>query len=141
LAIEVFGFAIKPEISIGDIAGVGALISSALVFWFGYSRSRKSEQIKIVRELAERIEASGTKLEDLQISSTAEEFNRTVDELFQELKYFCYLVEIREIRDENILRYYIPAILNKWFHTAQRHLEFILRSKPTYPALIRGAAM
>ena len=54
MAIEIFGFLFKPEISIGDIAAIVALIASPLLFWFGYSRTRKSEQIKIARELMDR---------------------------------------------------------------------------------------
>ena len=50
LVIDIFGFAVKPEISIGDIVSIGALIASPLIFWLGYSRTRKSEQIKIARE-------------------------------------------------------------------------------------------
>jgi hypothetical protein len=49
--LEIFGFTIKPEISIGDIAAVGALVASPLIFWFGYSRTRRSEQIKVAREI------------------------------------------------------------------------------------------
>lgn len=56
MAIEIFGFAVKPEISIGDIAAISALISSALIFWFGYSRTRRSEQVKVARDLMDRIE-------------------------------------------------------------------------------------
>lgn len=55
MAFEIFGFLFKPEISIGDITGIAALISSTLLFWFGYSRTRKSEQIKIAREQSDRV--------------------------------------------------------------------------------------
>ncbi len=34
-------------ITLSDILAIGALVTSALLFWFGYARTRKSEQIKI----------------------------------------------------------------------------------------------
>ena len=57
----------KPEISISDIAAIAALISSALVFYFGYNRTRKSEQIKIARELMERIERKTQKVRKIEL--------------------------------------------------------------------------
>jgi hypothetical protein len=41
---------------IGDIVAIAALIASSLIFWIGYSRTRKSEQIKIAREHMDRLD-------------------------------------------------------------------------------------
>ena len=90
---------------------IAALISSALVFWFGYSRSRKSEQIKVARELADRIEVDGKKVGAFKVPQTytPEEDNRTREIIFDirgllhEVKYFHYLIQTHEIKDESIL--------------------------------------
>jgi len=128
-------------IEISDIAAIGALISSALIFWFGYSRSRKSEQIEIARELIDRIDEKGTKLTEVQSPSgedsrTVEEQTevvKTIGELSRELEYFSYLVRIHEIRDENTLRYYIPR-LDDWFALAEIHLLTI--RKPVTESIV-----
>jgi CHASE1-domain containing sensor protein len=42
---------------------IAALISSALIFYFGYSQTKKSEQTKIAREIDDRIQTKSEKLE------------------------------------------------------------------------------
>ena len=37
-------------------------------------------------------------------------FASTISDLLREIQYFIYLLDIHEIRDENILRYYIPQL-------------------------------
>ena len=48
MAIEIFGLALKPEISISDIAAIGALIASPLIFWFGYSRKESQNKSRLL---------------------------------------------------------------------------------------------
>jgi len=112
LAIEIFGFAVS------DIAAIGALIASPLIFWFGYSRTRRSEQIKISRELMDRIDVKLQKFKEIALPlgplkhdvKEREVFIIAIDGLLREIEYFSYLLKIDEIRDENILRYCIPII-------------------------------
>src|SRR5262249_20759690 len=107
-----FGIPIKSEISISDIisnvTSIAALISSALVFYFGYSQTSKSEQIKIAREATDRIE---TKRHELWIvdDSTKDVTGQDIRfEIFREwlwkigntlyeLQYFTHLVIKGEI--------------------------------------------
>jgi hypothetical protein len=124
MVIEIFGFTIKPELSIGDIAAIGALIASPLIFYFGYSRTRKSEQIKIVRELIDRIEMKRKKLEDSaerlshsdpgdetsDISVLATTVNSAFIDLLLEIDYFFHLLRTHEIEDENTLHYSLPRV-------------------------------
>ena len=44
MPIDLFGW------TIGDIAAVGALIASPLIFWIGYRRSRRTEEVKTVND-------------------------------------------------------------------------------------------
>ena len=46
----------KPGISLGDTAAIGALIASPLIFWIGYRRTKKTEDIKTVSDLVNKIE-------------------------------------------------------------------------------------
>jgi hypothetical protein len=125
LVIEIFGLTFKPEISISDIAGIAALISSALIFYFGYSRTRKSEQIKISREVTDRIDVKSRRLTEIARFKTKEDVIPTLnatDDLLSEIEYFGYLLWIREIRDENILIYCIPRI-NQEFRSVELSLR------------------
>lgn len=108
---------------------IAALISSALLFYFGRTRSRKSEEIKIARELGERIEEKIRRLDESRIpritsDNQFREVVRPVLELYEELRYFSYLVQIHEISNENTLRYYIPR-LDSWFRKAATRLSSI----------------
>ena len=128
MAIEIFGFAVKPEISIGDIAAIAALVSSALIFWFGYSRTRKSEQNKIARELMDRINTKQLRLfEDIwnrkpepegsqEVKSKwIEDLAGAMEPLLSEIEYFTHLLKVKEIDDNEVIQYYgarISAILS-----------------------------
>lgn len=113
--------------TIGDITGIAALIVSLSVFWFNRRRSRKSEQIKIARDLGERIEVKAAKLDQNWLSREGAEGNMTLDDFIdiraqlEDLKYFSYLVRVHEIVDKNTLRYYIPY-LHYQFRSVERFL-------------------
>jgi hypothetical protein len=44
-------------IELGDWIAIGALIATPLIFWFGYVRTRKSEQFKIALDIMEKMHA------------------------------------------------------------------------------------
>lgn len=128
--IEFLGLNIKPELSIGDIAAIGALIASPLIFYFGYSRTRKSEQIKMAREIKDRI--------NLKIESLSEFRNKNLNLLYKresesveerterlrkgisfltetgsvlnEIYYFSWFIKNREINDKTLISYYESGI-------------------------------
>jgi hypothetical protein len=117
MAIEILGFTLKSEISIGEILAFVALIASPLIFWFGYIRSRKSEQIKIAREVIDRIDVKSRRLsqtspdkEEIKSIKSTHDVITIIYDLLSEIEYFGYLLRIHEIRDENILKYYIPRV-------------------------------
>jgi hypothetical protein len=66
---------------IGDIVAIAALIASSLIFWIGYSRTRKSEQIKIAREHMDRLEDRYNDLEkessvlEVKFGKSSEDFS------------------------------------------------------------------
>jgi hypothetical protein len=129
------GFVFKLEISIGDIAAIAALIASPLIFWVGYSRTRKSEQIKISREHMDRLDAGykrfeedfkgleakfGKSSEDFtpvpgQVQTNAgqlEEYLKRLNDITREIDYFDHLVTSHEVLDKNVLSYYAPRMTN-----------------------------
>ena len=97
-ALELFG------IEIGDFLAIAALIVSALLFWFGYARTRKSEQIKIARDIMVRIETKTQKLmkiiEELmfkhQDTAAVEHVNKEKGGAFGSLAYPEEFVKLRE---------------------------------------------
>jgi hypothetical protein len=56
MAIEILGFTIKPEISIRDIVATIGLILSPILFWAGYRRTRRNDQIRLWREIIHRLD-------------------------------------------------------------------------------------
>jgi hypothetical protein len=129
---EFLGVKIAPDI--GDIAAIAALIASALIFWFGYRRTRYSEQIKIARELMDRIDIKNQKLDEyleknpLQVIEQpdgslkkvdmsyeqVEDFSRHFREVLSEIEYYVYLSEKEELENKNVKRYYGPKVIVAW---------------------------
>ena len=69
MAIEIFGFIFKPEMSYADIAGVVALFFTASTFAFGmwqWNRRRRSAQIILAIESMDKI---NTSLEEFNLVS------------------------------------------------------------------------
>ena len=124
MAFEIFGFLFKPEISIGDITGIAALISSTLLFWLGYSRTRKSEQIKIAREQSDRVSTKKQQFDGLikgmpKHSETdsvkymwLSDIYRAISTFIAEIEYFTILVQRKEIEDSGVLPYHAMLMLN-----------------------------
>jgi hypothetical protein len=111
MTIEIIG------LSISDIAAIVALIASSLIFYFGYSRTRKSEQVKISREIMDRINLKfrtflEIKPHDIQYAK-AEEIKRSLNamtDVYAEIEYFNSLLDMEEIKDKKIANYCIPKI-------------------------------
>jgi hypothetical protein len=121
----------KVTLEVGDVVAIGALIASSLIFWFGYVRARKSEQIKIAREHMDRMNARCKdfeerfkKLEDKfkdgkedfspnrsqQNAADLKDYVENVDDIRHEIAYFDLLVMNHEILDKHVLSYYAPRI-------------------------------
>jgi len=116
LVLDIFGF-IKPDVSWGDIAAIGGLIASPLIFYFGYAQTKKSEQIKIAREVMDRVDMKYQSLDNMGSKylttpklETANKFKHAASVLFQEIQYFIHLLNMHEITDRGILAYSIPAL-------------------------------
>jgi len=55
MTIEILGWTIKPELSIGDIAATVALFLSPVIFGVGYRRAKRAEDVKTVSDLMNKI--------------------------------------------------------------------------------------
>lgn len=114
---------IDPEMSYADIAGVVALFFTAFTFGFTiwqWNRRRKSDQIKIARELIDRIETKRQKFDDfceknrvrvepphkleVQGGRGVQEFAEYFLSVLNEIDYYFYLVDKHEL-EENVLKY------------------------------------
>jgi hypothetical protein len=129
MAIEILGFVVK-EISIGDIAAVAALIASAVTFWFGYIRTRRSEQIRIARDLMDRIQ---TKIDQYEKEETKRvrivERELLLFQLTDDIDYFSYLIKRHEIVEKNVLDYYAPK-LYQYLQSIKRNFTSLNQEKP-----------
>ena len=119
VGFELFG------IELGDFVAITALIATALIFWFGYSRTRKSEQIKIASELHDKIYTEYLRIR--QLAKDNKPYNRTLSDgdkknwykatfderatLIRQSLYFSYLVNVAEITDANVIKYYYPSMV------------------------------
>jgi hypothetical protein len=124
MAIDIFGFVVNAEISIGDIVAGLALVASPLIFWVGYRRTRKSEQIKIASELSDKIETAYTKALKFRTynpypASGSDDvkttwFQQTVEldyAVERHIRYFSYLVDEKELEDRHVVNYYRDSML------------------------------
>jgi hypothetical protein len=112
VAIEFYG------IELGDIVAIVALVVSAVVsallFYYGHTRGKKSEQIRIGREIWDRIETQYQIIKDWILEREAvhhepqsrKELRRAIRSLRNELRYFVYLTEEGEMKERLVLEYY-----------------------------------
>jgi hypothetical protein len=128
MAIEIFGF------TIGEIAAIAALIASPLIFLVGYNRTRKSEQIKIARDIADRIELKSQEAstfaadnsllwpsEDASLearSKTIYTYQILFSYMLSEIEYFSHLMETKEIDDKILIDYYRHIVSSKLLRVA-----------------------
>ena len=122
--MAIFGLELNDFIAI--LAVCVAVVSSALAavtFLITYSRNRKSEQIKIAREIYDEIDVSAEEFDKFQFENTypdegsIEDKRKWVDdtvylleELLDPIHYFTYLVKQKEMMKQNkqqtlIIRY------------------------------------
>ena len=120
--------------SYADIAAVVALFFTAFTFAFTmwqWNRRRKSEQIRIAREIMDRIVMKGdkdiyepdwTRLKEEELKSYINEYSFLIGGVLSEVEYFIYLIKSGEIEDKNILKYYCPRVEN-WLQIG--HIQFM----------------
>jgi hypothetical protein len=124
-----------------DIVAIVALVASAVVpallFYFGHTRSKKSEQIRISREIWDRIETqyhiikTWTLLKEpvRQSMESRIGLKRARGTLRNELGYLVRLVEEDEIQEPFIFEYYQEKLFD---------IHFIAKSIGKWYADIRG---
>lgn len=126
MAIEIFGFTVT------DIATIGALFATAFTFWFGYSRTRKSEQIKIANEIMTKIDSNAkdilnfslnqpvlkydpkaviTPERKMEIFKFTQKIIITIGMILQDIEYFNYLVQNKEINSKVVLSFYASDMI------------------------------
>jgi hypothetical protein len=119
----IFGLDVRDFIAILALCVAGGSSAfTAFAFLKTYSRNRKSEQIKIAREIMDNLNIQTKNLyefpkkNDYGTSTDAhakyvEGFLSTLNYLRSPLRYFAYLVAQKEIDDISILNYYRNAVL------------------------------
>jgi hypothetical protein len=111
---------------------VSLLVSAGVsicIFYVGHKRTKKSEEIHISREIWDRIDMYESiiekwTVEDRSSENTLEMIN-AMDSLTNELGYFVYLMENREITNYVIREYYRKRLLPVF-----RTLKFIDKQYP-----------
>jgi hypothetical protein len=112
--IEILGWTIKPEISIGDIAAIGALILAPVIFLIGFRHQKRSDQLRISRELMDRILARNERLDtylDSLKKDDAQEYSllkhlELINDVLQECQNFGYVIDSKEIDKPKIIKFY-----------------------------------
>ena len=124
MAINIFGT------SISDFVAIIALAVPAILYFIGHTRSKKSEQIRISREVWSNIDAQETILEKMtmeNLSSSSDsrmKMIKTVDSLINELEYFVFLTK-SEMKDASVREYYRKRLL-----PISRTIKFINKQHP-----------
>lgn len=111
MAIEIVG------IEIGDYVAIAALTVSMFTFWFGYVKSKKSEQFQIAREIMMLIEEKQERMYELMKVKDSLELLKLINSIGGSINYFTYLIDNDEIRDITLLSFYLPGfslVLNKY---------------------------
>src|SRR5689334_11928612 len=97
-------------------------VISLTISYINYARTKKSEEIRISREIWDRIDAHEGIIEKWTIGDQNTENNmkmiNAMDSLINEMDYFVYLTENREIKDSIVREYYRKRLL-PIFRTAQ----------------------
>jgi hypothetical protein len=107
------------------VAG-GSSVFTAFAFLKTYGRNRKSEQIRIAREIRDKINIGVTARHEFNSKNeypdkaSIEEKRRWIldlisilDDNMASVNYFTFLVEQKEIDDESVLKYYKVGILQE----------------------------
>ncbi|SRR5829696_7747260 len=96
------------------LVSAAAVIVSIATFYFGHTRLNISEQIRISRDIGDRIRTQHRIVHDWHFKNAATlsgresqiEIRRALDSLVSELRYFVFFVEKGEIKEPRILEYY-----------------------------------
>ena len=100
-------------VGLSDVLSVVAVIVSVTTFSIGYMRSKKSERIRVSRDLWESIRTQNRIIDEWssKMDANPPELTKALDSLKSDLGYFVYLIEKGEIKESSILdatKYYIP---------------------------------
>lgn len=157
MAIELFGWAIKPEINIGYIAAVVGVILSALIFLKGYRLTRRTEEIKIVSDLMNKIDnAYGMRYlfylknphpKDDSRGIQIQWFNehlRYLIELQMNIRYLTVLVRYKDIKANHLFNHcrghvntYLDYLENYYTIVEKEYPEFLKKElSPAFHAEI-----
>ena len=118
MPIEILGWIIKRELSIGDIAAIVALILSPLIFVVGYMRARRADDVKTVSDLMNKIEKASTEiiifrenhLYPPDIKTESEniwllQYRRLLVGFQLNLRYLTHLVRNKDIKTKHLVNY------------------------------------
>jgi hypothetical protein len=135
--MPIFGLDASDAAILGLWVAVGSAIFTAYAFLITYSRNRKSEQIKIAREIRDDINNKLGTRDDFLFNNkypdkgSLKEKCKWIIDLLRILNatkaalgYFTFLVKQKEIDDPNILNYYKKANL-KNLNDIDNKFEFI----------------
>jgi hypothetical protein len=106
-----------------------AIFVSGLLFYFGYRRGKKSEQVRISREIWNEILKQNRFIHEWPIAEASEriKLKRYMDSLRNDLDYFVFFVKEGEISERKILQYYRKKVTD-----IKANINEIYKSYPSY---------
>lgn len=115
MAVEIFGSTITDQISVGDVAAIGALIASPLIFWFGYRRTVRTEEIKTVSDIMNKTDKAFRTVYEFYFQrppSQVSDENKSrwfrlylgyLNDLQMNIRYLTVLVQNKEIKAKHLV--------------------------------------
>ncbi len=83
-----------------------AIIVSLVIFWITYSRSRKTEQLKLCMEIESRLNVAGRKIEECEAINDEKNLPGARLLLLSHWNFFSLFVNNEEISDGKMLDYF-----------------------------------
>jgi hypothetical protein len=125
-------FEIEPSVvlAVAAIVVSGAAVGVTIVlFRIGQKRSKKSEQIRISREIWNEILKQNRFIHEWPIAEASDriKLKRYMDSLRNDLDYFVFFVEKGEITEPHILQYYRKKVTD-----IKSNVNEIYKSYPAY---------
>src|SRR5919106_3390043 len=114
--IQSIGVSISSDIDSSDIISIIALVASVtvpvIIFHFTQTRNKRSEQVRICREIWDGIGIQNRSIHDWPLLETEDRkpLKKYMEYLKNDLSYFVFFVEKGEIEDRNVLEYYRTRI-------------------------------
>ena len=100
---------------ISNIAAITALVITAITFYIEHTRNKTSEEIRVSREIWDRIDTLEAIVEKWTIEDQSERDDmgmiKARDSLINKLDYFVYLAKKGEIKDSTVREYYRKRLL------------------------------